>query len=528
MARTMYDGLTHKIVTCCEAEVGTGKTLAYLVASLAARMFNPTYKHTGYPVTIATSSIELQKAIMENEIPMLSKMLMDYGIIKKPLNAVLRKGKEHYFCIARYNDYFKNLGNHPDKNEELIAALKKVRPDLYCFDLDKAINIPSRVKARINVKGNCTNCPQWIGCRYYQHIADASVLYDIDFQITNHNMYLMNLQMGSKLLLPCNYCIIDEAHKLAETSAQVFGCEIESGAVDKFLNAVRYNENPKLISRPNFKSALAEATYANNKLFDYLKIEATESEDDGEMQKLNFRLTEKVQDLIMVKKPKTKNSVRTVIIDTALLKVLHELKQKSESEWIFASPVKTDSPLNPQTVYRKTQQILERAECKKVRFHDLRHTFATMSLENGMDIKTLSNMIGHSSVATTLDIYSHITDEMLKNASRVIDRGIGKEINRPENEIEIAMKQEVTPPTKTDFTAYKGKIRKSGTGGIYKLNDHLYEGRYTPTNAYGKRESCNVYGKTYEECEAKLEEMIARKRAEIAAEKERLKAMQTA
>lgn len=111
---------------------------------------------------------------------------------------------------------------------------------------------------------------------------------------------------------------------------------------------------------------------------------------------------------------------------------------------------------------------------------------------------------------------------------RVIDRGIGKEINRPENEIEMAMKQEVTPPTKTDFTAYKGKIRKSGTGGIYKLNDHLYEGRYTPTNAYGKRESCNVYGKTYEECEAKLEEMIARKRAEIAAEKERLKAMQTA
>lgn len=235
-----------------------------------------------------------------------------------------------------------------------------------------------------------------------------------------------------------------------------------------------------------------------------------------------------VNDGVMVKKPKTKNSVRTVIIDTALLKVLYELKEKSESEWIFASPVKADSPLNPQTVYRKTQQILERAECKKVRFHDLRHTFATMSLENGMDIKTLSNMIGHSSVATTLDIYSHITDEMLKNASRVIDRGIGKEINRPENEIEIAMKQEVAPPTKTDFTAYKGKIRKSGTGGIYKLNDHLYEGRYTPTNAYGKRESCNVYGKTYEECEAKLEEMIARKRAEIAAEKERLKAMQTA
>ena len=118
------------------------------------------------------------------------------------------------------------------------------------------------------------------------------------------------------------------------------------------------------------------------------------------------------------------------------------------------------------------------------------------TMYEGLTHKTVSNMIGHSSVATTLDIYSHITDEMLKNASRVIDRGIGKEINRPENEIEMAMKQEVTPPTQTDFTAYKGKIRKSGTGGIYKLNDHLYEGRYTPTNAYGKRESCNVYAQS--------------------------------
>lgn len=233
-------------------------------------------------------------------------------------------------------------------------------------------------------------------------------------------------------------------------------------------------------------------------------------------------------DGVLVKKPKTKDSVRTIMLDASLLKVLWEHKEKSDSQWIFPSPVAEDSPLNPHTVYRKTQQILERAGCKKVRFHDLRHTFATMSLENGMDIKTLSNMIGHASVATTLDIYSHITDEMLKNAARTIDRGIGKANSRPENEIEIVMKKEVAPPPRVDFEAYKGKIRKSGTGGIYKINENLYEGRYTPTNAYGKRESCNVYAKTYEECEEKLEEMIVMKRAEIAAEKARLKAQATA
>ncbi len=54
--------------------------------------------------------------------------------------------------------------------------------------------------------------------------------------------------------------------------------------------------------------------------------------------------------------------------------------------------------------------------------HDLRHTFATMALENGMDIKTLSAMIGHVSAETTLNIYSHITDTMQQQAAVKIDR----------------------------------------------------------------------------------------------------------
>ena len=77
-------------------------------------------------------------------------------------------------------------------------------------------------------------------------------------------------------------------------------------------------------------------------------------------------------------------------------------------------------------MYSKMQLVLERAECKRIRFHDLRHTFATMALEHGMDVKTLSTMIGHVSSATTLDIYSHITTEMQISAAQKIDKGIGK------------------------------------------------------------------------------------------------------
>lgn len=64
---------------------------------------------------------------------------------------------------------------------------------------------------------------------------------------------------------------------------------------------------------------------------------------------------------------------------------------------------------------------------------------------------------------------------------------------------------------------------KENRCGIYEINDHLYEGRYTPTNAQGKREAHNVYAHTYEECEERLDAMIVEVKARIKAEKEKLK-----
>ncbi|MGM9641587.1 MAG: site-specific integrase, partial [Eubacteriales bacterium] len=66
---------------------------------------------------------------------------------------------------------------------------------------------------------------------------------------------------------------------------------------------------------------------------------------------------------------------------------------------------------------------------------------------------------------------------------------------------------------------YKGKIRKSGTWCVAMVNDHLYEGRFTPTNADGKRISRNIYAQTREKCEEKLAVLIV----EMKAEKERRK-----
>ena len=66
-------------------------------------------------------------------------------------------------------------------------------------------------------------------------------------------------------------------------------------------------------------------------------------------------------------------------------------------------------------------------------------------------------------------------------------------------------------------------MRKPGTGCISKINDHLYEGRYSPKDAYGKRMSRNIYAPTREECEEKLAGLIKEMKAEIAEQKAKLK-----
>ena len=135
-----------------------------------------------------------------------------------------------------------------------------------------------------------------------------------------------------------------------------------------------------------------------------------------------------------------------------------------------------------------------------------------------MDVKTLSAMLGHVSAATTLDIYTHITDDMQRAAAVNIDRGIGKAAPQAEASVtgQETAPTEKTTPSMTDFKPYMGLRRKPGTGCVSELNDHLFEGRYSPKWPDGKKHSRNVYAHTREECEEKLKVLIAEMKAEIA------------
>lgn len=262
------------------------------------------------------------------------------------------------------------------------------------------------------------------------------------------------------------------------------------------------------------QSALA----ASERIFEFLDEEELEDDGDktmwlfdvrGDVEFRKLRIDKQVYPVggkLITGELKTKAAIRTIILPPAMVELLAEYKKGIFSELMFPSRIKPEQPIDPGYVRKRLQQILERAGCKKVRF---RHTFATMSLEYGMDIKTLSTIIGHVSSNTTLNIYAHITNEMKKSAAASIDQGIAKAEVQAESEEETVPQQEFTP--------YVPPRRRSSTGYIKEIKPGLWEGRYSPVWPDGKKHSRNVYGRTREECQEKLDALIIQMKAEIAA-----------
>lgn len=115
-----------------------------------------------------------------------------------------------------------------------------------------------------------------------------------------------------------------------------------------------------------------------------------------------------------------------------------------------------------------------------------------------------------------------MTDTMQMQAAINIDRKIGgTDVEMPE--AEQTPKQNIKPQPAPDFKPLERKIRKSGTGCVYQINDTLWEGSYYPRLPNGKRKKFNVYAKTKEECEKLLAEMIKVKKEEIKVTKEKHK-----
>ena len=120
---------------------------------------------------------------------------------------------------------------------------------------------------------------------------------------------------------------------------------------------------------------------------------------------------------LVVNRPKTENSIRAISIpqDAVDLLVL-EHEKHPENPYLFPSPL-TGGMYHPDSVVNLHKKILKDAGLEHIRFHDLRHTFATMALQNGVDVKTVSNMLGHYDAGFTLRTYTHATRQMQEQAA---------------------------------------------------------------------------------------------------------------
>lgn len=129
--------------------------------------------------------------------------------------------------------------------------------------------------------------------------------------------------------------------------------------------------------------------------------------------------------------PKTKAGKRTIKLGEGMLQALREHKQRQEIEraaagnrWQEADLMFTSKYggcLDQSNVRREFYAILDIAGLAKMRFHDLRHTAASLMLNNGIPVLVVSKILGHSKPSVTLDIYGHLYNEMQDEAARLMD-----------------------------------------------------------------------------------------------------------
>ena len=365
--------------------------------------------------------------------------------------------------------------------------------------------------------------------RIYQHIIpEIGQIPLVKLTSGDLQQFYIRLKQGGRLLQP-------ERYGPGLSDRMVKTCHVTCcTALDKAVSQGLLLKNPaaackapathpkemQVLTQEEMQRLLIQAK--ENDCYELLLLELTTGLRRGELLALQWddldfqtgelyiqRQVQRIRGELTVTQPKTRSSSRSIILPPPILDILKNCRQHTGSRWMFPSPRKEDSPRDPAAVRKKLSTILERAGCKHVRFHDLRHTFATNALEHGMDVKTLSAIIGHVSSATTLNVYAHVTDGMRQSAAAKIDRAIAK----AEPEPDAAVKEK---PARTTFQAVKGKYRKPGTGCVSQIGDHLWEGRYSP-KVNGKRMTRNVYAQTEAECEKKLAEMIVEMKEEIAA-----------
>jgi integrase len=133
---------------------------------------------------------------------------------------------------------------------------------------------------------------------------------------------------------------------------------------------------------------------------------------------------------IRTSSPKTKKSRRAVALDPGTVSVLREWRRRQAEERLLIGPAYRDhglvfakvegDPLHPERVSREFDRRVERWELPRITLHGLRHTWATLALESGVHPRVVQERLGHSTIAVTLGIYSHVSPTLHDEAAELV------------------------------------------------------------------------------------------------------------
>lgn len=192
--------------------------------------------------------------------------------------------------------------------------------------------------------------------------------------------------------------------------------------------------SPRIILNDEQLERFLEAIKQDQRWHDFFYLEITTGLRRGELCGLMWSDFEEKKGTLSIRRTlhekegggyyvgdtKTGKGRRIIKLPPSTVQLLAERKRAAISQWIFPNPVHPEDPVMPNSGYNRMKKLLAEAGLPPLRFHDLRHTFATHALTSGVDAKTLSGILGHTKTSFTLDTYTHVTGDMHRRASEIV------------------------------------------------------------------------------------------------------------
>lgn len=127
---------------------------------------------------------------------------------------------------------------------------------------------------------------------------------------------------------------------------------------------------------------------------------------------------------LVINTPKTKNSCREIPMSKELLAMIKPLKKVVNDDFYVLT--NDERPTEPRTYRNYYKGLMAKLDIPKLKYHGLRHSFATRCIEAGCDYKTVSVLLGHSNISTTLNLYVHPNMEQKKRCITKMFKSLGK------------------------------------------------------------------------------------------------------